>query len=300
MYTANGLPAAGESVWFGAFYDGYETDALLSGDNGYVLDAKGLPLCDTLADFTLDDMSFRLYFGAGGRPARLGSSGENTLVQISGTRYVMDGAEVQTQSSLQAVTVGAYASSVSDADRNTLDYYMELWFARTYDSGIGAYVGTPWVFVNPDGSVAADRAVYGTVSGSTRLWHTDRFGIPMEFYSFLYKFGGKWYADLEAVRLLNEGKLVVSDYDAWETSKQALTIKTKSTGELEGFYDSKGKAVSGSFLVPSQNVGDYPIFEGGVLFLKNGKPQTGTQILEGYPSPFYLDPEAGYRPTLWL
>jgi hypothetical protein len=211
----------------------------------------------------------------------------------------VDGPQVLTQDYLRAVKVEAYVAS-APADQKTLEYYMSLRFTNN-DGGL-------WVFVNPDGSVAANRTVFGTVNKgseyneSTRLWHTDRFGIPMECYSFVYKFGGKWYADLEALRFVSQS-VRVRIYGVPEDEYALgtyLNVKTKSNGELLGFYDSMGKAVTGSFMLPGQE-SSCRMFGGGVLFLSGGKPLNGTQWLTNYKyHPFYLDPEVGFMPMEWL
>ncbi len=225
-----------------------------------------------------DYVSRTYLFNADGTRVRADSKDCNSLVPFGKTYYVMDGELVQTQSKLSAVIIDGSWDSLSDADRKTMGAYCSCYLGHDSE-------GSPsiWVLVNPDGSVAGSQAISATVDGRTRLWHTDRFGIPMEYYTPLFKFGGKWYWDAAA------GSTMSLDVPGEEGLLGI--VRTKSGGELVGVYSERtGKAISGSFIVNSP---------GGIVMLKNGKPQTGTVVIGGSYGSYYLDPEMGLYPVNW-
>ena len=162
-------------MFFGA-WDGYEelTDIR-------VLDSKGLPLTNSLADVRLNGIAARVYLDANGTAAVLGTKEYNNLVKIGKTWYVADGRKIESFAKRQAIEVKYYTASDS-ADQKTLQFYWRLKDTWMFlDEGVMA-------FVNPDGSVCANQTVYGEVNGRTQTWHTDRFGIPMDYYTCFFKY----------------------------------------------------------------------------------------------------------------
>ena len=93
----------------------------------------------------------------------------------------------------------------------------------------------------------------------------------MDYYTPIYKFGGKWYVDYQ----LNTFKMY------GDSDSITAQIRTKTNGELIGFYNTEtGKAISGMY-------GNEDI----MVSLKSGKPQTGNQKNK-YRS-YYFDPQVG-------
>ena len=254
VYTHSGKPADGETVNFGSYdvdYDIY---------NSFLLDSKGLPMTGVVYGLLEDGISHARIFNADGSRVNGGNDGYSSLVQVGKTYYVMDGELVQTQSKLSAVIIDGSWDSLSEADRKTMDFFEEQAYNRSRDLV---------VLVNPDGSVAADTAVAAMIGSTVKLWHTNRLGIPMDYYSSIYKFGGKWYVTDNVYRnpKYYGDKIVYAQ------------IRVKDSGELTGIYDVQtGKALSGFFSDESYYIA-----------LKNGKPQTGTQ--KGPYQSYYFDPQ---------
>ena len=273
VFSATGKPAAGESVFFGVMASWEEMEDVL------VMDGKGLPLTGCIAQMQFADSSWSVYLGADGRATALGTEDENTLVQLGKTWYVVDGAVIQTQPTVTALPIDRVLNP-SAADRKTLDCYREI---------ADALSKSLWVFVNPDGSVCANQAVYGTVGmgvgAITQTWHTDRFGIPMDYYTGIFKFGGKWYASKKLME--DGGEIAYWPYNSAGAKK--MTVSTKANRELVGVYDENGKLMNGVYSANSPS---------GIISLKNGKPVTGN-VSYGSGT-YYIDPEMGFLPNNWM
>ncbi len=272
VYTGSGMPAAGVTVNFGSYDDGFGIYSL------YLLDSKGLPATGPVT-VTWDGGSSTYLYAADGSRMKAGYEDNYSLFPYGKTYYVVDNETVQTSTRVTAMRITGSWRGLSAADQKVLDTYYNTYRGHAYDE-----TSKIWVLKNPDGSVAANQAVRATVDGTTRLWHTDRFGIPMEYYVGVFKFGGKWYVDAEAdpdLRYWTEG----SD------SKWGY-FKTKSTGELIGFYDREtNKPLSGVFGVASGTIN-------GIFHLKKGKPVTGDFRFNNWP--YYTDAEMGCYPVEWL
>ena len=277
VYTGSGNPAAGESVNFGSWDP--NPDPALGTYSAFTLDSKGLPMTgavSVLEPAGTEYVARTHLFNADGSRVRT-ARGCMGLVPYGKLFYVMDGDIVQAQSKVTAVIINGSWDSLSAADQKTLNAYYACYLCQNSHDAPSIYV-----LVNPDGSVAASQMAAATVDGTTRLWHTDRFGIPMEYYLPIFKFGGKWYVDQE---------LDHSFYFEDSEGGFEVIVKSKDNGELAGLYSAQtGKAISGSFVCNSPT---------GVIMLKNGKPQTGTVSVQGGRYHFYLDDEMGIFPVNW-
>ena len=122
------------------------------------------------------------------------------------------------------------------------------------------------------------------------LLHTNRYGMPMELYSWLVKVGKEWIIpDFGSASTSIE--VVVRGADMGGTIPAVMNVKG---GVLTGFVDENGKALNGAYVLP---------WDDALVVLKNGLPQTGKQkISVGYGTILSLtiDPEAGWINTTFL
>ncbi len=259
VYAAGGQPAAGESVSFG-----YAVEALVDGTGcGFVLDSKGLPLTGVVAGFNPGEGASSYIHGyfdtcsivVNADGSRLVCRDDKaTLVKIGKDYYMMNGP-----------IVGAWGEAYVDSyGRGELDCsllpaadqaQLEQWFACL---GGGVPLG-----IDADGRLPQNTALQITAGPLQGTWHTIRLGICPK-YAGLYKSGGKWY--------LNNNWYPAGVYNAYgynDYSSVQINIKMKDNGELIGFYDYKtDKALTGTY-----KLNDFST----LVFLKNGKPQTGKQ-----------------------
>lgn len=260
VYTGSGKPAAGELVNFGDFDPDYDIFT------SFILDSNGLPKTGAVYGITEDSYSRAYLYNKDGSKFGSGYGGYSSMVSFGGKYYVVDLNEVQTQTETAAVVIYGGWDDLNAKDRKAMDFYAE----------VGAnYSDDLYVIVNPDGSAAVNQEVYASIDGEERVWHTNRLGIPMEMYTPIYKFGGKWYTDDMSgeISLHAPGGPVKAQ------------IRVKNNGELIGFYDcDTGKPINGVYSS-----------EAWIISLKKGKPQTGT-IITGFNETYYLDPQCGvYR-----
>ncbi|MBR1456022.1 MAG: hypothetical protein IJ594_02525 [Oscillospiraceae bacterium] len=233
VYTASGRPAAGESVSFGWWTD--PETALEEGLNGYVLDAKGLPKTGLVTDFTFEGETYGMLFNADGSrvvayDCALGPAGKSYAVLEGALLYKRN----------DYVYVSDW-SLLSAKDRKTMDMLRAI-------SGEYSLV----VLLHEDGSVCANEIVEGA--------YTNRLGVPMDEYSTIFKFGGKWYATFS-------GPVMLGDYQTGDMLQGM--ILTKADGELLGFYNAEtGAKLSGAYAILSG-----PNY--AIVNLKNGMPKPG-------------------------
>ena len=259
VYAASGLPAAGESVSFG-----YGTEALVNGTGcGFVLDGKGLPMTGVVSGFNPGEGASSYipgYFDTcsivvNADGSRLVCRDEMlSFVKIGKDYYMMNGPIVEAWGEAYVDSYGRSeldCSLLPTADQALL----EQWFACL---GGGVPLGT-----GADGCLPQNTAIQVTAGPLQGTWHTIRLGLCPE-YAGLYKSGSKWY--------LNNNWYSAGVYNAYgynDYSSVQINIKMKDNGELIGFYDYKtDKALTGTY-----KLNDFST----LVFLKNGKPQTGKQ-----------------------
>lgn len=236
VYADTGLPAAGETVSFG-FWD----DDLVTADNGFKLGADGLPMTGLVTDFRYEGDSYSMILNADGSRV-FGAEDAATLQPVGKKIYALSGGLVMTGDHYTGIYVGDW-SRLSAADRKTMDFYSRLGFSANV-----------YVLLNPDGSVAANTVIEG--------YHTNRLGVPMDYYSPVFKFGGKWMAPFTESTMIYG--ITIDPIMGYKETE--ILIKVKANGELIGFYDAEtGKALSGAFVL---EYGTTP-----AISLKNGKPQ---------------------------
>ncbi|MBR1457328.1 MAG: Ig-like domain-containing protein [Oscillospiraceae bacterium] len=260
VYTASGKPAAGESVSFGV-WDDPET-ALAEGLNGYVLDAKGLPATGTVTDFELDGETYGMLFNADG--SRVVAPGGAMLLVNKRCTVLVGG--LLANGDEEEVYVEDW-SRLSAADRKTMDSMVRA--ARLQNEpGVRVRIGA-------DGSVLA--------SAQTADGHfTNRLGVPIDLYSPIFRFGGKWYTTYA-----NGANLYGYEYGENGYRYYNLRVWVKDDGELINITNyNTGEPFNGTF----STYGDM------YFFLKNGQPQTGMQKVYNYYGEsytFYLDADLG-------
>ncbi|MBQ6222803.1 MAG: Ig-like domain-containing protein, partial [Solobacterium sp.] len=256
IYTGSGKPAAGEIINFGTYDSDWDIYS------SFILDSKGLPQTGAVYDIKEGYDTNAYLYKADGTRVEVGSEGYYSLVQNGKKYYVLDDYRIQTGSYVRALEIDGSLNALSAKDQKTMESFSELGYNRGKDL---------YVLVNPDGSVVSDEVVYAQVGGTYRLWHTNRMGVPMDYYTPIYKFGGKWYSDY--------GVSTVKLYG--DTDSVTAQIRTKTNGELVGFYNTEtGKALNGMY----SN-------EDFVISLKKGKPQTGKQ--KGEYRSYYFDAQVG-------
>ena len=255
-YTGSGKPASGEIVNFGAYDSDWDIYS------SFILDSKGLPQTGAVYGIKEGYDTNAYIYSTDGSIVEAGSEGYYSLVQSGKKYYVVDDCRIQTGSYVRPLEIDGSLNSLSDKDRKTMECFAELGNNRSK---------ALYVLVNQDGSTVSDKAVYAEINGITKLWHTNRMGVPMDYYTPIYKFGGKWYVDYQ----LNTFKMY------GDSDSITAQIRTKTNGELIGFYNTEtGKAISGMY-------GNEDI----MVSLKSGKPQTGNQKNK-YRS-YYFDPQVG-------
>ncbi len=256
IYTGSGKPASGEIINFGAYDPDWDVFS------SFILDSKGLPQTGAVYGVKEGYDTHAYLYNSDGSRIDAGNDGYNSLVQSGNKYYVLDDCWIQTGSYVRALEIDGSIDSLSAKDQKTMDSFREL--ANNRYKAL-------YVLVYPDGSVVSDKAIYAEINGISKLWHTNRMGVPMEYYTKIYKFGGKWYSDIKY------GSMTLYD----DSDSVYAQIRTKTNGELIGFYNAAtGKAISGIY----SN-------EDFVVVLKNGKPQTGTHK-NRYRS-YYFDPQVG-------
>ena len=136
------------------------------------------------------------------------------------------------------------------------------------------------VYLHPDGSAAANEIV------TVDEYHTNRFGVPMEFTAmFFYRFGGKWMTFGNGV---NGATLPLYSPDG--TYVMGM-VGVKPDGELIGIFNAEtGDALNGAYS-PAVPMGPGGTYISMLFVLKKGVPQTGKYKVLG--SSFEIDPEYG-------
>ncbi|MBR1457274.1 MAG: hypothetical protein IJ594_08980 [Oscillospiraceae bacterium] len=299
VYAGTNRPAAGESVVFGTWSTdlNVQKEILHLGDDCgcYVLDGKGLPVTGAVTDFRLTGFIYPFGFivNADGSHLNGGSYEANALALCGKQYYVMDGALLATPqldhllynkpaltNANRMLTVERWGS-LPAADQKAMEIYAgQGWDLGLYPEGKDGDNGdrVVQVFVRPDGSAMANTVeelnsnalnVHGAV-------HTNRFGVPLEVYTPIYKVGSKWFVDAEKLSSYSVLLMVWSNDDL---NTVRANMRTKANGELIGFYDAQtGKGITGvvelSFSVGSQN------YWGG-MYLSKGKPVGGRSVVMG-------------------
>ena len=269
VYANSGLPAGGETVRFG--------DNGTGNYNTFLLDSKGLP-----ATGAVSIGEYRVLLNADGSRF-VDESGKLSLVLFGGKYYLIEGDALYSTGESQPTAVQVENwSALSAADQKTMAFYEGM------------------IIVNPDGSAAANQIVEASIDGTAKAWHTNRMGVPLDFFTPVYRFKGKWYVDpaiagtaygINIKKVTMEMMMSIESQADIMGIMETVQIRTKANGELKGFYGSNGKPLTGMFeLMSPGNSG------GGVISLKKGKPVTGslTFTIPGLGSEsFYLDPDCG-------
>ncbi|MBR1457326.1 MAG: Ig-like domain-containing protein [Oscillospiraceae bacterium] len=258
VYTASGKPAAGESVSFGVWAD--PETALAEGLNGYVLDAKGLPMTGVVTGFTYDGESYGMAFNADGSRV---IAGEGALVAADKGYAVLDGALLRSGDE-EALYITDW-SMLPEKDRKTMDSLAKL-ASRMSEPGVR-------VLLNEDGSVLANAQ---TADGH----FTNRLGVPLDVYSPFFKFGGKWHT------VFPDGYALGTLYPPTNVAVNG-TVKVKASGELIGFFNADtGAKLNGPYVISSSGL---------YVKFKSGQLVTGSYTVNaGGPSlSFYADPDLG-------
>ncbi len=256
VYNNSGKPAAGVVVNFGTYDPNYDIY------NSFMLDSKGLPSTGPVYDVQQGSEKYAFLYNTDGSKVKAGSSGFNSLVKYGKKFYLMDDDLLLSGYTASAEVLDGNLVGLSAAEQKTMEFYQTI--AKNLSTDL-------YVIVNTDGSVCANQVVPAEIDGTIQYWHTNSMGIPLEFYTPIYKFNKKWYAS---------GPVNFNLQDERGNYYKAQ-IKTKSTGELIGVYDAEtGKALTGTF----ESMLYY-------ISLKKGKPQTGNIKYEG--ATYWLDGQAG-------
>ena len=125
------------------------------------------------------------------------------------------------------------------------------------------------------------------------VFHTNKFGVPMETLSPFYKSGSVWMVN-QAVTSAGGVNFTTGDYIEVE-------FRSDNGGKLTGAYDiATGKALEGNFAIFVYT--DIGITMDRIASFKKGIPQTGKKTMQymGLKFTADIDPELGVAPDSML
>ncbi|MBQ6221716.1 MAG: hypothetical protein IJJ44_03810, partial [Solobacterium sp.] len=299
VYSGTNTPAAGESVSFGPWNfwdDDVSRSYIMAGLNGYVLDSKGLPMTGVVTGLHyIEDSSFDTYtLNVNKDGSKVFAGYDLSLVKIGKKYYVMHQGILYTRQD-QIIQIYDW-SALPKSERKSLDELAK----SAYAIGSGLYV-----FVNADGSVVTNTTRYGTVYiGSSGMFNstvsgmftTNSQGIILDLCAPFFCVGKNCYVSAAAeTDLTGKWETMFPLYKIMPDSDPTYVYTTvKGDGnKILGFYDAEtGKALNGIYMIPYSKT--------YVMWMKNGKPQTGNQTYNyfGFKAKFYIHPNlAGIFPN---